>query len=154
MSDYTDGMRLQAEAMAEAELGRQIRQCYERFAWRGYHTHVVKRSNFGFPDEFAVKPDWDSMFWAELKREGRRASKATGVRGYTPKISIAQIEWLDDLASIEPGRVFLFMPRDWVRGVIQQFLTTRDGWEFVADCRWELRRDLLGELGIKVQERE
>lgn len=150
---YTEGMRHQAEAMTEAELGKQIGRCYEQFGWRSYHTHILKRSNFGFPDEFVVKPDWDSMFWAELKRERRPANKATGVRGYTPKISKAQIEWLDDLASIEPSRVFLFMPRDWVRSAIQQFLATRDGWSIGADCLWELRRDQLVELGINVVEK-
>ncbi len=152
MGSYTRGEMLAAQAMTEAELGKEIGRCYKQFGWRGYHTHIAKRSNFGFPDEFAAKPDWDSMFWAELKREKRRANKATGVSGYTPKISIAQMEWLDDLASIEPGRVFLFMPRDWVRGAIRQFLGNRDGWKFVADCLWKLRRDQLDELGIKIQD--
>ena len=151
ISDYTPNLRLQAEAMTENALAKNLVATYSVHRWASYHTHIAKRSQSGWPDEFAIHAEWRRSVWAELKREAVPADKVQGVRGSKPSITRSQMRWLD-LLSWQHEEVYLFMPRDWVTGIIDECFGSHHGWsdDRVENCRWKYRQHQLEELGIRI----
>lgn len=66
--------------------------------WRHFHPHDSRRSPSGFPDLTLVRAG--RLVFAELKREK------------DSRTSVAQREWLDDLAGCIGVEVFLWRPSD------------------------------------------
>lgn len=149
ITEYTPNLRLQAEAMSENALAKNLVTTYSVFGWESYHTHIAKRSQAGWPDEFAIQADWRRSVWAELKREAVAADKSQGIRATKPTITRSQMHWLD-LLSLQHDEVYLFMPRDWLTGAIDECFGSALGHATVQSCRWKYRQHRLEELGIRV----
>jgi hypothetical protein len=91
---------------------RTLQTCVLAHArWLGYkcyHTHNSRHSGAGFPDIVAISRDRNRIWVAELKREGKKPSKA-------------QAQWLDYFAAVGID-AYVWTPSSWLSGEIQKIL--------------------------------
>jgi hypothetical protein len=122
----TDEVRA-LRAVLEKELEANVRDTATTFGWRYTHFRpAMTRNGFrtpmsgdtGYPDCTMVKSPW--LVIAELKRE-------------TEEPRPDQVEWLDRLA-LTGAAVYLFKPRDWASGEIEDVLRNGPSQSHVS--RW------------------
>jgi len=90
--------------ITEKVFQEQVRKAAILTGWSCYHTWNSFRSTEGFPDCVLVHPKKGRLIFAELKSENG-------------KVSEAQQQWLDDLSTLVPLGVEVYMLRpsdfDW-----------------------------------------
>jgi len=133
----------EAITMSEKRLQDSIVRIASETDWYVYHTHIAKRGAEGYPDLTMANNRLMRHLWVELKREMRGHRRST--------ITSAQVEVLNILAGVHQ-EVFLWLPRDWMSGVITTALTVAKPLEnkAVCDTLWSYRRDRLEELDLRI----
>jgi hypothetical protein len=95
--------------MSEAALQANILDAAKALRWLRYHTHISRKSQPGFPDLVLVHERQQRLIFAELKTEKGPV---------TPE----QVEWLHQLRTTGRCEVYIWRPRHWAAGTIQQLL--------------------------------
>lgn len=99
-----------AQRMGEKELLQNILDCARALGYLAYHTHNSRRSEPGFPDIIAV--GYDRLLAIECKREKEHPT-------------LAQQNWLDELAHVPGVECYVIRPSDWLSGEVERILR---GW--------------------------
>ena len=93
--------------ISEDRLQSAILDCAKLFGWLRYHTHDSRRSHCGFPDLTLVRGA--RIVFAELKSD-------------TGKVTRAQRDWIDALAATGVVETYVWWPKDWTDGTIEEVL--------------------------------
>lgn len=102
---------LQAAAMDEAELQREVIKLATQHGWRSWHPTIAVYSKRGWPDLVLANPRQGRILFRELKQQ-------------TGKVSDSQQEWLDTLRACGQDAA-VWRPIDWVTGTITRELAGR-----------------------------
>ena len=145
-----EAQRLQAEAMTEKQFQTAVMKACGQTGWMAYHVLHPKGSEYGFPDLTAANANTGRLLFAELKTQPV-LNPRTGRLTRKPSITVAQWQWLDSLSGpdmypIDRISVYLWLPIDMIRGVIQDILM---GEPVNTDTTWAARRTGLKALGIR-----
>lgn len=96
-----------ADHMSEDDLLESVAATLTTFGWIWFHDTDSKRNHAGLPDIVAVRRG--RVLFAELKSS-------------TGRVRIEQRSWLDALADTA-AEVYVWRPRDWHAGTIEEVLT-------------------------------
>lgn len=99
--------RATERAMTERQLQDAVVECALRLGWYVYHPYDSRRSTPGFPDLTLAQPG--RLVFVELK-------SASG------RLRSEQVTWLGALHRTGRCEVYLFRPKDWLNGRIEDVL--------------------------------
>lgn len=95
-----------ADAMSEADLQAAVEEALTTLGWLWFHDEDARRNNAGLPDIVAVRRE--RVVFIELKTTLGRVRRQQ--RAWLEALSLAEVE------------VYLFRPRDWHAGTIEEVL--------------------------------
>lgn len=96
-----------ANAMSEGDLQASVIESLDTFRWLWFHDYDATRNNAGLPDLVAVRGG--RLLFIELKSN----------RG---RLRVEQRSWLGALGRVDGIEVYLWTPRDWHAGTIEEVL--------------------------------
>ncbi len=99
---------LQAKAMTEADLQREVEKAAKQLGWRVWHPRIAVYSQGGWPDLCLAHPGQGRVLFRELKTEAGRV---------TP----SQQDWLAALTACGQDAA-VWRPIDWYTGRITKEL--------------------------------